>query len=494
MEFPFCGPNYRLDTPNAAPDRTINMYCEPIEKGPRAGKLRMRGIPGLRLFKSVGTGPIRCLWSNASSCYAVSGSQLWEVFSDATPNKLIGNIAPGTNPAIIQSNGFQLAISSGGQGFITATDPSGNPIVIPIVGTDGAPVNIATLAFIDNYFIGAIQNSRQVRISNLAPNGGVWDPGDAATKEGYSDNIIRCYSDSPAGSYLWLFGEDSLEIWTDTGGLFPFSRIPSMLIPIGCDSAWSVAGVSGFRAWLWHNVIWGCTGTSPARISDFGIERVIESLSEDDQDNSEAFAFEDRGHIWYVISFPISGITFAYDVTTQFWYEWRYFSNGAYGRYRPRVFTRVFGMNLVGDYATANIYQLDPLCYVDAPPIQTPDAAGVPLRRERICSYITEQEKNFRYNRLTLDMDTGIGLVGAEGVPGVDPMISMQYSPNRGKNWSTPRQSTLGEQGDNQRRIFWTQLGSSRIGMTFSAVITDPVPTSINGAYIDLSPGTWPRN
>jgi len=346
----------------------------------------------------------------------------------------------------------------------------------------------ATMAFIDQYFVAAVPNSKLVRISNLAPDGATWDPGDEAIKEAYSDNIVRAWVDDPGGEYLWLFGNDTIEVWTDTAGLFPFGRVPGLVFSIGCDSAWSVAGAAGWRGWLWKGIVWGCGGGTfqPQRISDYGVEQSIRTYPLFDQENAEAFCYIDEGHIFYVISFPISGRTWAYDVSTGLWHERLYYINGKYGRYRPRVYAKFFDKHIVGDYLTGDIYVLDPTVYTDA--------QGVALRRERICPYVADSMKNDRYNRLTLDMDTGIGLEVPSTSLGYDPQVIMRYSKDRGKNWSNERQGTAGKVGEDQTRVMWRQLGSSRIGMTFDVVMTDPVAESINTAFLDIGPGASPGN
>lgn len=392
----------------------------------------------------------------------------------------------GTNPAIITSNGFQLGIASAGTAYIA---PGGGNPVIPIVDINGDPVNAATIAFQDGYFIAGIRNSKQVQISKLAPNGGTWDPGDTAIKEGYSDNIVRVWVDQPGGTYLWLFGNDTYEVWADTGALFPFQRVQSIVRSIGCDSAWSVAGVAGWRFWLWRTSIYAAKGFEADIISDNAVEHAISTYSTSDQNNAEAFAYFDQGRIFYVISFPSSGATWVYDMMEKAWHERQYFVNGVYGRYRPRVSASIWGRHFVGDFQNSRIYELDETVYVDA----DIGAGAAVLKRERIAPYLTDQEKNVRYNRLTLDIDTGVGLPVAPGQPGYDPTVIMKYSTNRGKNWSNQRSQKLGKSGETLERVFWTQLGSARIGFTADVWVTDPVPFNINAAYIDTSPGTWPR-
>ncbi len=101
--------------------------------------------------------------------------------------------------------------------------------------------------------------------------------------------------------------------------------------------------------------------------------------------------------------------------------------------------------------------------------------------------------KNDRYNRLTVDMDTGVGITGAPGAPGQNPQVVMRYSHNRGKTWSYERSVTAGPIGRDDTRVIYDQLGSSYIGPTIELTFSDPCPLSINTAYVDISPSTWPR-
>lgn len=480
MEFPnFVGPSYKLNTVSAAGDVCRNLYLETIERGPRAGKQRLVNIPGLPLFKEIAA-PIRGMWSNATTLFVIGGGQMWQVFSDNTPNTLIGNLGSDTNPAMIASNGFQLAIASANAAYIA---PGGGAGIFPLTDTTGAPINARSIAFQDQYFIAAINQSKQINISNLAPAGGIWDPSDVAIKEAYSDNISRVWVDYPGGELLWLFGDESTEVWTDTGGLFPFQRIQSMVFPIGCDSTWSVAGVVGNRFWMWRGQIWWASGYQPQRVSDYGVEQAIKGYSLNDRQNAEGYSWVDGGHIFYAISFPTAGRTWVFDLKEQAWHERLYFSNGQYGRYRPRMVINAFGMNLGGDYSSGKIFQLDPNTYTDAD--------GAPLRWERICPYVTDETLNVKYKELRIDMDTGIGLNA--GVPGSNPQVMMRYSRDRGKTWSNERQSPLGPIGETLQRAVFRQLGSSYIGMNFDVYGTDPVPTSIVGAYIDVNPGNRAR-
>lgn len=488
----FTGPSYKLEAADVSGDETINWYGETIETGPRRGKLRLRQCPGLPTFAMLPTTPFRGIYAAGDRLFAVGGGRIYEVYQDRTISPSFGNIGNGTNPVTMALNGFQLALASAGLGYVSAGPVIHNPphpdlqIMLPIVDTEGQPVNAQTMTFMDQYFIAAALQSNgktAVQISNLAPAGATWDPGDIAYKEAFSDAIQRSWVDQPGGELLVLFGQATTEIWQDTGGLFPFTRIQGCVFPIGCDSAWSVAGLNGQRLWLWNATVWLQAGTGyPNRVSDFGVEQAIKGYSYYDQTNAEGSCYLQGGHMFYSLSFPQAGVTWVWDAATSSWHKRLIWQNNQWGRYRPRLFAQQWGLILGGDYATGAIYSLDPTVFTDA--------GGIPLRRDRIAPYITDQMKNTRYNRLTLDVMTGVGLNVAPGAPGYDPQIGMRYSADRGNRWSNWRNADLGEIGDYDRRVFWTQMGSSRIGMAVQVSVTDPINASINGAYIDLGQGT----
>lgn len=483
MEFPgFIGPSYRLESASVSPDILRNMYVETFEQGPRAGKKRLRNIPGLKLYKTLPKGPVRALWSNVASAFAIGGDTLYEIYDDATPTAAVGPVANGVHPCTVASNGTSLAIASDDRGYLDIGLGVG---VIPLTDIYGAPIEASSIVFLGQYFIAAVKNSKLILISDLAPDGATWDPANVAAKEAYSDHIVRAWVDDPGGQYLWLFGNDTIEIWTQTPDIFPFSRIQGGVLSIGCDAAWSVAGVAGNRFWLWRNTIWWASGLSPDRVSDYAVELAIQGYSSYDQNNAEGFSWIEGGHIFYAISFPEAQRTHVFDLKEKAWHEREYFSNGQFSRYRPRVYTRAFNKHLVGDYETGDIYQMDPKTLTDA--------HGVPLVRDRISSYVTDDERMVRYNKFTLDADTGIGLPVAQGQPGYDPQCIFRYSPDRGKTWSNERQVSMGKQGQTNTRVVFPQMGSSRIGMSVWVRMTDPVPSSYNTAYIESSPSDRPR-
>jgi hypothetical protein len=477
----FCAPAYKLETTNAGSSVMRNLYLEQVEKGPRAGKFRIRATPGLNLFATLPDLPVRALLriDGGNRLFAVGGQTVFEVFRNGTFQALTGSIASSAGPAIMVSNGFQLAIASGGFAYLVE---GGNPVgtVTPIVySTDGTPVRAASIDFLKQFFVAALVDSKQITSSNVAPNGGAWD-GEAAIKEGYPDNIARVYADN---QILWLFGFDTIEpfVGNPAVGGFPFAS-QDVVLKFGCSAPFSVAGANGARFWLWNGAVYGAEGMNPERISDDGVEEAIGSYAY--TADAEGFCQVDGRHVFYFLSFPTADRTWVYDMATKSWHERLYFSGGRYGRFRGRVYANAFGKHLVGDYQTGQIFEMTSQSYTDN---------GQMVRRQRICPYLTDEMRNIRHNRLTIDMDTGVGLPLPDGFPGVDPQLILRWSDDRGKTWGNEIQEPMGRLGETFQRVVFNQLGSSRIGRVYDVVITDPVPVSINGAYLQLGGSTQAR-
>lgn len=485
MEFPgFVGAAYLLDTPNAACSKMLNCQLSTIEQGPRKGKLRLRGIPGMPDFATLPDAPLRGMIAidGGNRLFAVAGQTVFEVFLDGTYRAATGFVSLNQHPAIMETNGFELMVASGGQLYkVEGTDGSTPAAVSAVEYTnpeDGAPAGLikaATITFLKNRFIASLIDTKQLVISNLAPAGAVWDAADTAFKEGYPDNVCRVMADN---EQLWVWGFDTLEVWQPSTSVFPYDPIPGAVVKIGCSAPYSPAAARGYRFWLWNNVVYGAYGIDPQRISDAGVERALRSYAT--TADAECWCQVFGQSINYVMNFPSAKRAWVYDLTHKAWHERGLWANGQQGAYRGRVYARAFGKDLVGDPENGKIYWLDENTYTDA--------GGAPLRRQRTADYIQQQMKNIRYNQLTIDADTGVGLDVAPDEPGYNPVMLMRYSDNRGKTWSSDLEAPMGRVGEDDTRIVYDQLGSSRIGKTFEVVVTDPVEFSIMGAYLETSP------
>lgn len=118
MRYPnFTGGAYRSRSQVFAADECVNLYPEPTEKGTAKSEMVLYGTPGTALFATLPTSPLRGIWIGESRCFAVSGSTLYEVFSDGSYTSL-GDVGNDGNPVQIIPNGNQLGIISAGSLYV----------------------------------------------------------------------------------------------------------------------------------------------------------------------------------------------------------------------------------------------------------------------------------------------------------------------------------------------------------------------------------------
>jgi hypothetical protein len=195
MQTPILGQAYVARSVNAADNRMVNLYPEPLPapEGKTGGFLNR--APGLRKLATVGTGPIRGLWAYGDYGYAVSGDRLYRV--DSTWNvQPIGPIA-GTGPVSMVDNGRQLFIATNPISYIYDA-VSEELAQITDIDFPGA----VTVGYLDGYFVFQEPNSDRFWTSELL-DGTQIDPLSFASAEGMPDTLVSLFVDHRE---VWLFG------------------------------------------------------------------------------------------------------------------------------------------------------------------------------------------------------------------------------------------------------------------------------------------------
>ena len=118
MQTPILGQSYVARSVNAADSRMVNLFPEAT---PQAGKTAgfLNRAPGLRLLATLGTGPIRGLWSpdpNGLYAYVISGNTFYRIDTSYTA-EAYGYVS-GTGQVSMADNGTQLFIASNPDGYI----------------------------------------------------------------------------------------------------------------------------------------------------------------------------------------------------------------------------------------------------------------------------------------------------------------------------------------------------------------------------------------
>jgi hypothetical protein len=465
MKINLVGPTYTEWSRPFDPQRTVNLYPVFDKYGGKEVSA-LYGTPGLSLFASLGTGPIRGSYKAANGrFFVVSGSVLYEVdgtgasIARGVIDQNIGNIS-------IAENGFQLAICDQESGYIfTYSTDTFAKITDPDFPAAGS------ITFIDGYFIVNKNNSGQFYISDIN-DGTSWGALEFATAENSPDNLRRVFRGI---GQLWLFGEDSTEIWNNTGdSTFPFEAISGAETETGVLSPFSVVEIKKSLFWVGRDrggsgTVYMTSGFTPTRISTPPIEQRIIAATKSDE--IVAYTYNDQGHEFYVITGGGLDTTLVYDLTTQLWHERAYNNNGVYETQLPITHSYVFDKHIVGDKNNGKLYELSEEFF---------DDAETPIICERIFTNLSEENKRVRFNRLEVDFEGGVGLQSGQGS---SPVCTIEISKDGGQTWGNEYQLSIGAVGKYKTQAVLRRIGIAQ-ELTFRLRISDPVKKAITGAFL----------
>jgi hypothetical protein len=282
------------------------------------------------------------------------------------------------------------------------------------------------------------------------------------------------------GRMVWLFGEQTTEVWWNSGDAdFPFIRNQNAFIETGTIAPGSCARAAGSVAWVGSDergrgTVWHARGFQPARISTHAVEEALAGYAHIGE--ASAFAYQQNGHEFYQLSVPASdadsGGTWVYDFSTGLWHERSYLTSTGEEPHRAAVGTVAFGSVVVGDREDGSLYTYDLDAYTDN---------GQYIRRLRQTPHMSQAEKRIRYNSFELQAEPGVGLASGQGSA---PVAVLSWSDDGGHTWSNEHQASLGAMGEYGNRIIWRRLGVSR-DRVFRVATSEPVAVTWLGAEVD---------
>lgn len=501
MKTPILGSSYVVRSVNAADNRMVNLYPEVIPEGGKEPAYLQR-CPGMRQYMTVGSGPIRGLWSVEGALYVASGSELYKVDSNLNATKL-GDIT-GTGPVSMADNGLQLFVACNPDGYIYNFTTN---VFAQITDPDfpGA-VNVG---YLDGYFVFNEPNSQRVWITALLDGLSV-DPLDFASAEGSPDGLVSLIIDHREA---WLFGTNSTEVWYNSGNPdFPLERIQGAYNEIGCVAPYSVAKLDNSVFWLGadargQGVVYRANGYQGVRVSTHAVEYAIQQY--DNMSDAIAYTYQQDGHAFYVLIFPSADTTWVFDVATGAWHERAAFVNGMFKRHRSNCHARFNGRPIVGDFENGRLYEFDLEYFRDNDQLQKW------LRRWRALPTGQNNLTRTIHYQLQLDCQTGVGGLYdddgflAQQAPGLilqedigrlgletaysnsveNPQVMLRWSDDGGHTWSNERWESLGPIGATQTRVIWRRLGATLKSRdrVYELSAADPMVTAIMGAELRIA-------
>lgn len=472
----FIGPSYVSEGTAQNAQRCVNLYLEqdPTGKQPTA----LYGTPGLRLLGTVGAGPLRASEAVGDSILVVSGNGLYRVRNDYTSTLLL-TLSTFTGDAFIAQAGTNCLVVDGVKGYWVdfSTWTAG------IVTDPGFPANPASCTAMDGYFVTHTAGTQTFQISALF-DAKTWDAADSAAKEGQNDPLIRVIA-----SYreLYLVGEKTSEVWQNIGSAdFPFVRIDGAFIEQGTPAAMTVRDIDGAILWLGQskvgaNIVWRMQGFTPVRISTHAQELAFSEYQT--VDDAFAWTYQDKGHAFYMLSFPTAGDTWCFDITTQLWHErpYRNPTSGIFECHRGACHAYAFDTHVIGDRQNGRLYALDRQVYSDnGDPLVSMRTSPHVLSVGRGGPVFNEGRRQF-LSKLEFFMQPGCGLED-----GSEPQAMLRVSGDGGQTWGYERSASIGRIGEYLARVRFLRIINARdIVVQFS--ISDPVPRVISGASMALS-------
>ena len=347
---------------------------------------------------------------------------------------------------------------------LTSTGPTLTPPATAFLASWGSPtvpggsvapyIPAKSLEMVDGYFVVGITDTKDFRISNSL-NGKIWDVLDIAHKSGSTDNIAAL---ADLGGQLVVIGDtNSTEIWANSGSVdFPFVRVSGRTMNMGTDARYSVAKLpDGSLCWLMcatagREMVVRTTGSEPTRISNHALENAMRGYSV--ISDAVGSTFLENGHPIYRLDFPTANRTWFFDASNGLWTE----IGPGTGTGTPEVWTADKArfnvhvtwpngtrMRLGFDHSSGKIWKISP-DYLDD--------EGTDFECMRISPHVAPNLDPMTCNAFALDCELGTvaaGVNGADGLPLI-PKVSMQYSDDGARTWSTAQDASLGRNTEYQ--------------------------------------------
>lgn len=383
---------------------TMNFYPE-YRNPTNKSQVILIGTPGLEYLTKAANGKSRgFIVTGSDRLFAVIGNDFLEVNADYTVTyigklkTLTGMVSMAENVDVISST-TQIMVSDGIYGYIYK-QLGGTFTQI----TDSDYLNGSHCVWFNGYFVQNVAGENKFIYSTLY-DGTTWNAADMYVLEGNPDD---CTALGVINNELWAFGKKSLEVWITTGDSDdPFQRVGNGYINIGAKAIRSIVAVNNSIIWLGSNregdnIVWQASNYIPQRISTHAEEYAISQLS--DIDDCVVYAYQQEGHMFYVMNFVSSNKTLVYDMSTGLWHSRSYFNSttGQHGAHRGICSALWGGKIVVGDRGNANIYKYNLDKYTDN---------GNVIVRYRQGPTIHEDRKRLFFSNFELDVEKGVGLV-----------------------------------------------------------------------------------
>lgn len=376
---------------------------------------------------------------------------------------------------------------------LTPTAPTASDVVFE--APQGDLLDGVTGAFLDGYFLvnrvfnsptlpAGSQPGRTFNISRLN-DGTMWDPADFAVKEGAPDNIRSILADHEE---LWLFGEETTEIWNNVGDPnFPFQRIAGAFIHKGSVATYAPCSAGLSVCWLaggddGQTIALQARGLQPTRISTYAQENAWNAPGFYVAD-AVTYSYSDGGHVYWVVLFWQQQVCWVYDLTTGMWHERAAWDSTAQAFLRYRPWFHVFlpgwgngGMHIVGDPATGILYEQSLNYYSDD---------GSAIEYLRAFPHLINENEYAYHHRLEALIE-----MGTQAPTDPIPLLGLDWSDDHGHTFNEiiSRWTPMAPAGDYTKRAAFRRLGKAR-DRVYRLGIEAKVKIAFIDTYLEMTQG-----
>lgn len=376
----------------------------------------------------------------------------------------------------------QFSTSGSGSGFTLTSPTYGafNGVYTVPLPFSGSPVSGA---IIDNFGLVNVAGSLKWYQSALTDLS-IWPSLTFGSADATADPIVAL---SAIHREAWLLKQKHFEIWIDAGQAgFAFQRLQGVAAEVGCAAPFSVSKFGETLVWLartsdGRGVFVRTRGYEVIPISSQGIDYEIQKYT--NISDAIGYSYQQGGHVFYVVTFPSAGATWAYDLTASgmsgipMWHRRSSFVNGAMTRHFGNAHAELNGMHLIGDYRNGNIYAFNLDTYTDN------GNARKWLRSWRALKEARNDPTTF--SSLQIDMETGVSVPA-----GTDPLCMLRWSDDGGNRWSSERFAKVGAIGKTAQRVKFNRMGTTRrnfgLDRIFELSATDQFRPAIIGAEVEV--------
>jgi len=406
--FGFCGPSYTAQSPIVDDELAMNCYCENSESDAAATKRALLHVPGKKKFAALPESKVPCLFTVNGRTFA-AGSNLYEIDgSGAVTNRGSLGAAP-TTPTQITANETQLVVLNNGNLYVLTL--ATNAFVAVNMAQFNGPV--AQIEFLDGYIIATLQNSHTFQVSNLE-DATTWGGLDIATISYFPDNITSMKVEH---RYIWFFSAKKAVAYYNAGAGFPpFIPVQGEFLEQGSGAAFATVQLDNTLFWLDQDErgFMVARRLGQGRVSTHATELAWQQYTT--TSDAVGWTYQEYGHLFWVLYFPTANATWCYDVATGLWHQRGYFvtESGQYIADRAMSHTLNFGIHLVGDWASGNIYQLSSTLSTDD---------GNPIRGVRRTPTVSENNEWIYFESIEFIMETGLLTIFDPQPPTLIPIL-----------------------------------------------------------------------